>query len=212
MATVDDRPLHRGEIEIIVAWTRSGLQLAGDDGKPWAERMLAKLRSRWRDAPPRPEDDTPRDYKIPKHQRAPIDPLRSERTERDRADFRGHGLAPGEPMPGDAKACEEHVEAITARQGAVNAAAIAGERMGAHVVIDADIVIAISPDASRLVLYDPDADSEEARWAAREAAARSAAALRAERKATPAEDADATPAAKPAKKARKRAPKHPGAK
>lgn len=182
--TVDATPLHRGEIELVVVWTRSGFQLSGDEDRPWAQRVLAKLRALWKSAPPRPDDDTPRDYQVPRHQTRPIDTPRERaaadaranagRTESDRESFRGHGIRPGDPLPGDVRACTEHVAEIAARYDAGRAVMLAAVRMReavlswgslvhAHVIADGERVLALNDtDGSRTVLWDPDEDAE--RW------------------------------------------------
>lgn len=65
-------PLTRREIGIVVAWLRSGLALDGglEERKPYARKLLAKLRAMWITAPESdgPEDDAPISYAVPPSQ------------------------------------------------------------------------------------------------------------------------------------------------
>lgn len=191
---VIDDPLHRGEIEIIVAWVRSGLALSGEQDMPWAMRVLAKLRARWRDATPHPGDDTPRDYKVRQHEHR----RESERTQRDRESFRGHGLAPGESMAGDARAAAALVETVAVRYRAQRAACLVAERLGSPAVICDEQVLTWRADGTQLLLWDPDRDTDEARYAELEAAHREKQAAEARERADDAAAGDG-PAASPAK-------------
>lgn len=198
-------PLHRGEIEIVVAWVRSGLALAGEQDKAWAMRVLAKLRACWRDAKPHPGDDTPRDYSVPQHGAR----TESERTQRDRAAFSGPGLAPGERMAGDARRSAEHVETIQVRYRAQRAACLVAERLGSPPFICDEQVFTWGENAARILLWDPERDTDEARYAEMDAAHREAQERAAQDKAqdTAAADADASPAKK--RGGRRKAPPRP---
>lgn len=247
MPTVERAPLSRREIEILVAWVKSGFVIAGQESEPWAARLLAKLRASWvdaRDAAEPSDNPPPRDYQVPHHQRAPIDTPRERaktaegasaradtragagRTESDRASFRGHGIAPGDPMPGDAARCAGHVAEIHARYNASAAVMLAavrardavvdwGSLVHAHVIADGECIYALNDvDGRRVLLWDPDADAEP--WRApidrAGASAPTAPTNVAAAQGTPAAASGASASAEPRKNARerKKPPKHIG--
>lgn len=82
MSDVSREPLTRREIGVIAAWVKSGFAL--DDGseerKPYAQRIVAKLRGLYANAPADagPDDDTPSNYAVPPSQSATASQARAE--------------------------------------------------------------------------------------------------------------------------------------
>jgi hypothetical protein len=59
---IDRDPLTRRQVEILIACFRGQIAAAGREGEPWVERILARVRARYLDAPHDDVDDldTPR--------------------------------------------------------------------------------------------------------------------------------------------------------